>query len=421
MKLSAHYNKAIIIITIIVLTGGGVIYYFAINHIARTQLDRDLTEELEEVIDYVNLNQKLPRQVDFDEDQTVFTKTNRQSIPARFFDTLYNDFKEKKNEPGRAVEGLVFLQGKKYKVVITESRESTEYLVQIISTITLVLMVVLVAILFVTNRYILNGLWRPFYDTLNDLKAFNISDTESFRLKPDKVDEFSELNKVVHTMSTRVKTDYQHLMHFTENASHEMLTPLAVITAKLDTLIQDETLNSDQYEQINDIYTATGKLSRLNQTLLLLVKIENNMIADAELLDLHQLIIQKVHQFKELMFSRHIAVAEIIEESKIWAGKYLMDVLLNNLFSNAIKHNVDYGKLLITLTGNKLLFQNTGNEMPLNSDILFERFQKGAKSEGTGLGLTIVKNICNLYHWEITYGYNNVMHAFQIEFQPAHP
>src|ERR1022692_2216797 len=114
MKLSAHYNKASTIITISVLLAGAVIYFFAINYIATQQLDRDLSEELGEVVAYVNTNGQLPKQVDFDEDQTIFIKTNRESIKTRFFDTVYNDNKEKRNEPGRAVSGLLSLKGVHY-------------------------------------------------------------------------------------------------------------------------------------------------------------------------------------------------------------------------------------------------------------------------------------------------------------------
>jgi signal transduction histidine kinase len=416
MKLSAHYNKASIVITIFVLLAGAVIYFFAITYIGRNQLDRDLTEEFVEVVNYVNLNGQLPKQVDFDEDQTVFTITNQKNLPTRFFDTIYTNPKEKKNEAGRAVSGLIKLKGTYYKVTITESRESTEYLVQIITIITLVLMIGLLIILFITNRYILNGLWRPFYDTLNNLKAFNVSDEPSFPLKQNKINEFNELNDAVNVMSTRVKKDYEHLKHFTENASHEMMTPLAVITAKLDTLIQDETLNQTQYDQINDIYTATSKLSRLNQSLVLLVKIENNLIEDAEPLRLETLITQKLNQFNELISSKDISVEESLGQKEVFASKYLVDIFLNNMFSNAIRHSTQHGTLIIKLTNNVLIFQNSGTEQALNSERLFERFQKGQKSEGTGLGLTIVKNICSLYNWDISYRYENLLHTFQIKF-----
>jgi signal transduction histidine kinase len=416
MRLSAHYNKTIIVITLSVLLTGAVVYYFAINYIARTQLDRDLTEEIDEVLDYVKLNHQLPRQVDFDEDVTVFKKTDLKDLPRRFFDTVYINPKGKKSEAGRAVSGLIYLKDGNYKVTITISREDTEYLVQIIAAITLLLMVCLLLILFLTNRYILRGLWRPFYDTLYAIKAFNVSDNRNLDLKPNKVDEFSELNTAVHTMSTRVKNDFQNLKQFTENASHEMLTPLAVITSKLDTLIQDETIKPELYNQINDIYAATSKLSRLNQSLLLLVKIENNLIDDIEWIDLDILISEKIKLFNDLLLAKHINITEKLEPKKVWVSKHLIDILLNNLFSNAIRHNAYHGELIVKLTTEKLSFQNSGPDKSLNGETIFERFHKGHRSEGAGLGLAIVKNICSIYKWHIYYEYLNSLHAFQIVF-----
>lgn len=416
MKLAVHYSKASIIITLLVLLTGAVIYYFAINYIATAQIDNNLEEELGEVVDYVNQNQKLPKQVDFDEDITKFIKVNSTNIPTLFFDTIYYNQKEKKSEPGRAISGLIKLKTENFKVVIIVSRESTAFLVQIIALITLILSVALLLILFITNRYILSDLWKPFYDTLFRLKSLNVADVDNIELKNCDVDEFNELNEVVSAMSLRVKKDYSYLKHFTENASHEMMTPLAVITSKLDTLIQDETLKPAHFEQINDIYSATNKLSRLNQTLLLLVKIENNLTNDTESLRLDTIVALKLRQFHELISAKDIKVSTNLNPVTIKASKSFIDILLNNLFSNAIRHNYNEGFIDINLSDKQLIFSNSGKINPLKDAHLFERFQKGQNSEGTGLGLTLVKNICSLYNWKISYRFENMKHIFQIDF-----
>ncbi|HEY9002749.1 MAG TPA: HAMP domain-containing sensor histidine kinase [Mucilaginibacter sp.] len=416
MKLSDHYNKASIITTISVLLAGGVIYFFAITFISKVQLDRDLTEEIDEVKEYINGNNRLPTQVEFDEDVTTFIKTDQTAFKRRYFDTVYVNPKEKKQEEGRAVEDLIFFGGQHYKVMVTESREATEYLVQIIALITLVLMIGLLVTLFLTNRYLLRGLWKPFYNILSELKAFNISEPSDFNLQDNKVDEFAELNQAVQIMSERIKNDFQHLKHLTENASHEMMTPLAVITAKLDTLIQDESLNPAHYDLINDIYLAAGKLLRLNQTMLLLVKIENKLIEGNEVLRLDNLIREKLIHFQELLNTKHITVTEKLIEKEFFASKYLVDILLNNLFSNAIRHNTPNGQQYITLTPGKLIIRNTGALKALDAGTIFDRFQKGSQSEGTGLGLTIVKNICNLYNWQVSYYFDQSLHTFEIVF-----
>ena len=415
MKLAAHYNRASIVIAVAVLIAGALIYYFAIRQITRNQLDREIAEEIAERIDYVNRNGKIPKN-DFDDNLTEFVKVNAANFPTRFFDTLYVSAPGKQPENGRAAMASISVGGQHYRLIITESYAGINNLVQIITLITVVLLMVLLLVLLVTNKFILTSLWQPFYSTLHELKVFNIADPKIFPAKPNQVDEFNELNAAVQIMASRVKNDYQHLKQFTENASHEMMTPLAVITTKLDTLIQDENLNAGQYTQINDIYSAAGKLSRLNQALLLLVKIENKLLNDEELLNLQGLVVQKLQQFKELIAAKNITLVEILKENRVVASKTLVDILLNNLFSNAIRHNIEHGELLITLTNEKLILQNPGAARPLDNGTLFERFQKAPGSDGVGLGLTIVKNICQLYHWDIAYKYEGQLHSFEMAF-----
>jgi signal transduction histidine kinase len=421
MKLSAQYSRANIIITIIVLFVAGIVYYGTINYIANNQLDETLADELTEVTAYVKLNQHLPKPEDFAEDQTSFTKTDEKDTPNLYFDEFYHNLRSKNDEAGRGISGLIELKGQNYKAVIVQSKEATEYLIQVIAIITLVLALLFMLILVVTNRYILNGLWQPFYHNLQQLKAFNIADNNSLQLVETKVDEFRELNNAVLAMSSRVKNDYQNLKTFTENASHEMMTPISVITSKLDTLIQDETLLAEQYNQINDIYAATNKLARLNQSLLLLVKIENDLIQDHSVLNLKDIIEEKLHQFQELTQNKHISVIHTLHDCKITVSRYLVEILVNNLFNNAIKHNKNHGTIIINLTADELVFQNTGEEEALNDEEIFERFQKGKTSEGTGLGLTIVKNICNQYNFKLTYYFEVSLHSFLIEFGPPTP
>jgi signal transduction histidine kinase len=256
-----------------VLLAGAVIYYFAINYIAQQQLDQGLQQQLIEAEEYVRSSNRDPQQYDLDRDHAVFTRTNKQELKKRFFDTTYFNPKEQRKEAGRAVEDLVKLKDTNYKVVITISRAGQKYLIEVITIITLVLLAGLLLVLFIINKYMLNDLWKPFQLTLKEIKQFNIADVDQFKGKPSKVDEFAELNEAIREMSLRVTHDYLNLKQFTENASHEMMTPLAVVTTKLDTLIQDETLSAGQLEQITDIYGSINKSTLLNQSLLFLAKL----------------------------------------------------------------------------------------------------------------------------------------------------
>lgn len=416
MKLASHYNRVSILVTLSVLSVGAIIYFFAINNIAEKLLDNHLSEEVSELLGYINAKQKLPNQADFDDDQTKVFKINRQQVPTRFFDTVYYNPKKFSERSGRAVEGKLSFKGESYKFIIIISSESAEYLVQMIGIITLLLMCGLFGVLFLANKYFLNGLWRPFYKMVANLKSFDLASPVKFSPADTRVTEFLELDAAVLSMANRVKSDYQNLKQFTENASHEMMTPLSVIKSKLDTLIQDDSLEQEQFDQINDIYSAAGKLSRLSQSLLLLVKIENNLITDVDELDMGQLIGEKIRQFQELSLSKAIVTNSEPTLKMVKVSKYLVDILLNNLFSNAIRHNISGGTINIYLTEEQLTFQNTGAARPLAGDRIFDRFQKGNNSEGAGLGLTIVKNICNTYNWTLQYEYKGGFHTFSIQF-----
>ncbi|QXV65629.1 HAMP domain-containing histidine kinase [Mucilaginibacter sp. 21P] len=415
MKLAAHYTKTSIITSLLVLVAGAVVYFIAINYVAEKQLDKSLTQELYEAKEYVSNSTLPPQRYDADQDHAVFTPTDQSAIKRRFFDTTYHNSWDRTVEPGRAVEDLVKVNSKNYKVTITMSREGTEFLVEIITIITLALIAGLLAVLFITNKYLLKGLWQPFFDTLGQIKGFDI-EKKNLKLKSNDVDEFSELNEAINGMAARISTDYQNLKQFSENASHELMTPLAVVTTKLDTLIQDEQLTADQLQRIQDVYTSINKSVKLNQTLLLLVKLDNELIANKEPIDLKACIAEKIQQFNELAAGKGVVIHQQLENKTLEASRYLLDILLNNLLSNAIRHNSTGGEVKVYLTSNELIVSNMGPDNPIPPDKVFERFHKGTASNGTGLGLALVKNIAQQFGLPISYSFSRGWHTFTVKF-----
>lgn len=417
MKLAQLYNRSSIIITVGILLIAGIVYYMAISFISDRQLDRDLTEEIDELHAYISSKQQLPKPVDFDEDQASFTPIGQQIIKRRFVDTPFVERQSAKTEEGRAVVDMVRLHGINYKIVIAESKEGTENLIQIISIITAVLGLLFIVALIVTNRYLLAGLWRPFYDLLAQLHSFQLSGTTNKQIIGNiKAEEFKALQSAIEGMSIKAQYDYQSLKIFTENASHEMMTPIAVMTSKLDNLIQDESLSGAQYEQLQDLYNASSKLARINQALLLLVKIDNHLINDTVELNLEVLILQKCSQFTEITQSKDITVTHDLQYKRVKGSAYLLEVLIDNLFSNAIRHNIRGGQIYIHLDQSRLVFKNTGYAGPLDGDKIFERFNKSKTSDGTGLGLTIARNICANYGFTLSYEFQQPFHMFIITF-----
>lgn len=415
MKLSSRYSQVNLVTSLIILLITGLTYYLVIHYILTEQLDKDLTIEEQEVVEFTNRYKSLPPVGNF-KDQIVRYYFEPQTITRKFSDTEYNNFKDHEKEPGRSLTTSVILNNKLVKVVIIKSKVESEDLIRIIFSITLAIIVLLLISLALVNRFVLKRLWKPFHGTLSQLRAFNIADSQEIFLEDNRIDEFVELNKAANMLTLRVKKDYGELKSFTDNASHEMMTPLAVINSKLDTLLQTDTFTQNQGELLEDIYNGMSRLSRLNQALLLMAKIENHLIHDTNLISLKDLVYQKSKQFQELLQAEAISVSLELEEKEVLMSKYLADILLNNLFSNAIRHNIKKGVVNIGLNSQFLSISNTGRTESLNEDKIFHRFNKDTSSEGMGLGLAISKEICHYYAYRITYQYHMDQHRFNVFF-----
>jgi signal transduction histidine kinase len=95
----------------------------------------------------------------------------------------------------------------------------------------------------------------------------------------------------------------------------------------------------------------------------------------------------------------------------------LIQILIGNLFQNAIRHNVTNGEISIKLTSNEFTISNTGKDLQNPSDLLFKRFKKDNQSGDTiGLGLAIVQKICEINQYEISYHFENGVHTVKIIF-----
>src|SRR6185295_18877622 len=114
-------------------------------------------------------------------------------------------------------------------------------------------------------------------------------------------EEFDLLNGSLNKMSGRAQEDYQVLKEFSANAAHEMQTPLAVIRTHIDTLMQDELLVDQHNKAIITIDQSADKLTRLNQALLLLTRIENRQFNLNEEVQFDKLVEEKTNELAELI------------------------------------------------------------------------------------------------------------------------
>jgi signal transduction histidine kinase len=428
MKLLSKYNRVNLITTIIIMFITSLAYYQAISWVLTRQKDKDLEDEEMEIFEYVALNRHLPQTFETKHQQISFSEAKPNSLKREFIDTIFFKKWDKNNpkrykyhalgeyEPGRGLISSVSVASKYYKILVIESKVETEDLLQIIFYITIGVIILLFVVLFATNRLILNRLWKPFYSLMQELKAFNIAEPMSIPKIDTSIDEFKDLNTVVADMTTKAKTDYVALKYFTENASHELLTPIAVINSKLDTLIQTDNFSERQSKLLSDLYTGVSRLNRLNQSLLLLVKIENRLLQDQQIINIRELTEEMIVQFEEIFNDKELKLTYELNEKEIYANRYLIEILISNLITNAIRHNYAGGEIAIHLTDENFVIQNTGDNAPLPLEKIFMRFHKSSGSEGSGLGLTISRQICENFNLVLNYRYASPYHNFVVTF-----
>jgi signal transduction histidine kinase len=408
------YTRVHILSGCMVLLISSVAYYFIIRTILLQQIDKDLKVEEQEILDFIHANKSLPHASDYKHQQIRFEKLETDKPFREITNTMEYDAKLKEFEPFRRLSFPVRVESGLYEASVYKSQVETEDLLRLIMVITAVLLIVLSVLMFVINRFVLGKLWKPFFNTLTELKKFDLHSRQQLNLSNSTIEEFEELNKSVSQMIGKVSTDYETLKIFADNASHEMQTPLAIIRSKLDLLIQSS--NEEQVDQLQAIYDATGRLTKLNQTLLLLTKIGNNQYQKPEVLNLKALVEQKIQQFDELTKSKSLTLSSRLQDVRISINKELLDILLNNLLSNAIRHNVNGGTIACELTPTQLLVVNSGPTLTFDKASIFDRFQKGNSSDGSGLGLTVAKQICDVSGFSITYNNTENTHTFIIGF-----
>lgn len=296
-------------------------------------------------------------------------------------------------------------------------REDRYLIIGIVTGLTMLFFLLLMTGFILMNRRISRRLWQPFYSSLAHIKSFNLDQQQSVSFEPTDIEEFSELNKSLEKLIAGNITVYNQQKEFADNASHELQTPLAIIQSKLDLLLQTKLLTDEQYDLIEEANKALARVTRINKNLLLLTKIENSQFMDRETIDLSGLMESTLLIFSNFSENKQLQIqTDITRDVTVEGNKILIEILLNNLITNAIRYTPENNIIEIVLTPEGLLIANPGTT-GLQQEQVFKRFgSMSSATPGTGLGLSLVKQICSRYHWKTAYTFKNEQHVFSVTF-----
>lgn len=419
--------KAFIIYALIVLSISIPVYVFVIDFIWQTEIDENNLHAANRIKSSLNSNHFTD--LELVQLNSIWGKLHEgltiELVPD--YSGLYNDsiyeiervsaIEINEIDRFRGLKTCTELNGSVYKITIETNIEDTNETFATIALITAVFFVVLIVGFIVLNRFISRRLFQPFYNTLNFLKEYDLSNSSSVNLGGTNIIEFAELNSAVELLINQNVAVYKQQKQFLENASHELQTPLAIIQLKLDLLRQKTEATPELLEAIEQIQTPLTRLVRVNKNLLVLAKVENQQFNTTTTLNIHQVLNETLTLFQDFANSKSITFTVRLNTSLIVsAHPFLLETLFHNLLSNAIRHSNEQTEIKVTTTKNSVEITNAGLSQ-LNTNHIFQRFSSSTNQKvSSGLGLAIAKEICTKYAWQLSYSFNNNSHVFVVKF-----
>lgn len=374
-----------------------------LHHIKGFEYLDDLTTDLE-VLDQLSSN--------------IHIKPHNGQRIDKSFETLsIYDSIENEVRPFRQLSSSVIIKGEPYLLTVRMSLVDNDDLVMAIGLVQITVSILLIAGLLLLNRSLSKRLWKPFYKTLEQLKAYELDKSESIPIESSKIVEFNDLNKTVSHLTERNRKVFLHQKEFIENASHELQTPIAIFQSKIDTLMQSPNLTQAEADTLVELESSAQRMSRLNKNLLLLSKIDNDQFLSTESVDVSGLIQAQISSLRPMARLEGINITTQLSEFTITTNRTLIEVLVTNILHNAIRYSEKQSDVSVTLQNQILSVSNKGPKLRMETSKLTQRFSKESSDpNSTGLGLAIVKKICDTFGYTFEYNHNNHTHIFSITF-----
>jgi len=414
MRLLTKTSLLIITVSIFIFLIGNIVFFRVTKHMIINQVDAELINKMHNLL---KNNESLESNLFVTDHIEIDTNVLYDSEIARFSDTVLYSKIQNKYIPHRALQFSKKVNSNISKITIYKSLLSSDKLIEKITLASILMVVFFIIAIYALNRFIFEKVWSNFFRNLKKVENYDIKSSNVLSVEESEIDEFNKLNSVHLKMVERIQTDFLNLKELTANTSHEIQTPLAIVKSKAELLLQSDNLDETELNAVDSIITSIERLSKLNQSLLLITKIENNQFSDAVSVNVKEILDKHLQNFDMLFQSANVVLEFDITDLSIEINPILLDILIMNLLKNAIAYANNKKELSVVLKNNTFSVCNSGEALVFSPDDLFKRFVKGSSNQNSsGLGLEIVSRICKLYGISINYKYQELKHCFTIDF-----
>ena len=309
--------------------------------------------------------------------------------------------------------------GRHYEIAVSLPTFEQETLVEHVLVWTVVLFVVLLVAMLVISVLVLNYNMRPFEALLRWMDEYVPGEPGKPVPSDTDVLEVRKLASVAQQTVERFERQYEERKLFIGNVSHELQTPLAACSNRLELILDRQDLDEETAEELVKLHRSLQHLIRLNRTLLLLTKIENGQFPEVADVDLGRMLSESMQMYDEMYSYKEVTSSfSITGDLTVSMNEQMASVLVGNLVKNAYVHSPHGGGIKVEVRPDGFTVSNPGTQA-LDGSRLFRRFYQpsGRKEGSTGLGLALAYSVCERNGMALAYEYADGRHQFAVKLK----
>jgi signal transduction histidine kinase len=225
-------------------------------------------------------------------------------------------------------------------------------------------------------------------------------------------DEIGRLINVLNATFERLQGSFEQAARFSADASHQLKTPIAVLRAGIDEILEKDGMPPEQRDRVADLLQQTRRLTSVAENLLLLSRADTGRLAlRATAFELRKLLEGSLEDAHILGEKRNLQIeAKLPDALPMTGDRHMISLMLQNLVENAVKYNRPGGKIVLSAEQSgqevQICVGNNGPGIPADrAPHIFKRFYRARGDEqtpGHGLGLSIARELARAHGGELT-------------------
>jgi heavy metal sensor kinase len=336
-------------------------------------------------------------------------------LPTRLEGDSFSTNVEMAHRPRVLIEGIVFSNSDGSRFLV-ESGASYRQIDQVLDALLWMfgtLIPFIVSVIAVAGYWLMRKALRPVDEITKTARTMTSTNLSERLPLISTGDEIERLSNALNEMITRLDAAFQNIARFTADASHELRTPLTILQLELEGIVQHPELAPQLVDQIESALEEAHRLSRIVENLLVISRLDAGAIAIEKLpLNLSELVASTVEPMQLLAEEKPVLLhCDVSPNVYVKGDQSHLKQLILNLVDNAIKYTPASGQVTIRVTSDDhfAVLEVIDTGVGITSEALpriFERFYRADKarsrnSGGAGLGLAIVRAICDAHQGEI--------------------